>query len=572
MPGFGRNGGVWQEGDVRGRNAGAWTDERDSVFGRVAGTWVQCQPEPAGELLAPTNLIVTPLEDSASIAWTNPSQAVTPTHIQYRIPEVTPVWTELPMALTTVTWPVLNPETIYQFQLRYVLRELGEITMTGPTATAFFTTLTRRTPSTPADDPANPGGASIINFPLPAGGAPGPVGSGACSWEYIIQRIDVDRTTLAVTYFDTTFTGAVAGDIGNVANLDLEAHSQLACGDMARTKYREVCNLVPGPFKFTEPYPVPCNWALVCGGVPDNVDLTRATWSNAIMATPRICLSNSGVTRVDDTRTGNSYGLMPGLLAPVVLVGQRHGLRARSTNPDTGVAILAGFCAPINALTNTTHATFTIMVNLSTQPAVDQAGGLRIATWGKQVSIRAFRSGPGYRISASLPRAGGGYITLNSAAQHNLNQWIPITVTVNQTGVKRLYCNGAQRASDDSGIAVDFDKPAFNSHVEVYGNASMYVRQIGVWNVELTPAQVGALANTEYDELIATLGATIHFVDMQLGTPLPPETYAGVIFRLNPDINWDWDGVIFGTSSYVAYNTQISNLGATVYFDEFPLI
>lgn len=85
------------------------------------------------------------------------------------------------------------------------------------------------------------------------------------------------------------------------------------------------------------------------------------------------------------------------------------------------------------------------------------------------------------------------------------------------------------------------------------------------------PFFIGLLGNVyvppTYEEVMERLSPTIYFEFSEI-----PETYEQAMRRLNPTIYFEFNDVTFVPESYVAYDTQISNLGATIYFDDVMFV
>lgn len=93
--------------------------------------------------LLPVNLLrLTSLGPTSIVAaWENPVQpAVTATHVEIRIPEISPSWLQYPLPRTTWSHGALEPETPYTLQVR-LLRIVGGVTThSSPISTLQFIT------------------------------------------------------------------------------------------------------------------------------------------------------------------------------------------------------------------------------------------------------------------------------------------------------------------------------------------------------------------------------------------------------------------------------------------------
>lgn len=531
---FARENGEWVEADLRARVGSDWTDQYDNGYIRVGSEWVQFQPGPQGALIAPTNLTVVPWDISATGSWVNPAQPVTPTQVQFRIPELTTVWTEFTYPHTTATFPVLSPSTNYQMQVRYIVRTDGEITATGPIATKFFTTLAPTGPGVPAADPGGSGGDSITYFPSPPGGTPGPVGGTDCWWEYMIQEFDVDL----YVFNDTSLTAEVDGDIGALTfNFEDEG---FACGTTLRWKYREVCNSVPGDWEYGTAWIVICDYDDPCDSVNQTTAFGRAPFTDAIIALPRICY-REGETAIEDFITEElTYGKLTAYDLPVYS-GASWELQALDDLSPYGEPLVAGHNPALVPLGSsvpslTSDTSFTIGVLIDEQPSAGSGAPVKLAQIGEVIKIYAYAEGPGVRFSCGLPIEGGGQFDLAGATEFTIDEWHYITVTIDQDGDKILYVDQDMEITDS-----DVSRAAFGGltgNIEIYANDRMRVKHVGIWDRALSPEEVARLAPSAYEVLLASFEPSTHYAFMEIVDDGPLGTFNEVLADLEPDVHW----------------------------------
>lgn len=496
MPAFGRVNGAWVQGDLRQRANGEWTDERDNVYARVDGAWVQVQPEPQ-DLLPPENLLAVATSNEATLTWTNPTQDVTPTDVQIRIPEITPVWTELVYPTTLLVWAALAASTNYQFQVRYIVREDGEVTLTSPTASAFFTTDALAGPGIPAPDPGG-GGGSTVDWPsLPGGGT---VGSGGCWYEWILQEF-VEAGLTGGNWEDT----AITGDEDGTGLVDLAVDFGalgVECGSVLRYKWREVCNGVPGDYEFNPVFTYICDATANCGGVAISTRFTGSTFADAIFAMPQVCYRAAlGESVIEDYISEEIYGKLPGYGSYGFGDGQWN-VSAKFGASDTGAAIIAGDCAALGLIDETTDLSITLSVRLQNQPLDDISGGTRLAVFGKRITVRAYEEGAGYRIGVVFPKMGGGSYSLQSTTELPLSEWQLLVLTIDQDGDKVLYVDGDADVTDTDTTAAKFDD--ISDELELYGNQNAAIRVVGGWDRILTAEEISLLDG--YDAILLGMG------------------------------------------------------------------
>lgn len=194
-----------------------------------------------------TNLaVVPPVTDTmAGFSWTNPSQTVTPTGTQVRIPGVSALWVDLPYPGTgsqSKDWLFLNPSTFYEFEVRLIREVNGAITHVSPTRSVAFTTAA---PTVPIVDPTDPGGETII-IPTDPGGCE------EIDWK-LESSDDGSAWTLVDSGDESDFT-----DVDGELQLDLSAQSWTA-GLLYRVCTRTACDPPGvGSYVCSEPFQPDC--------------------------------------------------------------------------------------------------------------------------------------------------------------------------------------------------------------------------------------------------------------------------------------------------------------------------
>lgn len=492
MSAYGREAAAWVEGSVLGRDAAAWTDPTDAGFAWDGTQWVAFQPI-AGELAPPENLAATPTSISVLLGWTDPtpaSPAVTPSHVQVRLPQVTPVWTEYTYGDTDASIANLDPATEYQAQVRYVKRSDvdGTVALTSVPATVFFTTDAADAPSAPAPDPGGTGPDSIITWP------PQPTGSGPNTWEYIVQIPD-DPASVAFTWVDTAVTGTVAHSDDIIEdNVDFVA-AGLACGGLARFKYREMIDgFLPLDYQFSQAFVLPCDWATRCAGTTVGAAWGSAPWDTAISAVPQACMSAiGGGFQIEDYITEVEFGRLEAYVGAGLDAQGDWFVQSRSTASASGDPILAGFVA---ALEGQIPVSFNIALKVSAQPPNDLAGGQRVAVIGERITMRIYEQGAGYRARFTWPNTGGGADFVETA-ELALDVVNTITLTMPSFGATSVYANGV---FVDNALSAP-DLVAMTRDLALYAGPTQELGRIGLWDRELSALEVAALVPSTFTAL-----------------------------------------------------------------------
>lgn len=499
MPAYSRDSGAWEQAVFRQRVSGEWSGDDALGYVRDGGEWVLFQ-QPVGDedLLKPENLTASPGDFDATFTWTNPEplfEAATPTHIQVRIPNTTTVWTELVYPATTTSIAYLNSSTEYQFQARYIIREDGSITATGAIAEVFFTTTTVDGPGTPAADPGGTGPDTIWDWgPTPGGGS--------CHWEYILQLADTPASGF-LTWSDTAVTGTVASE-GQLA-LDLVNDEGIACGQLARWKFRQNCSGDTSDYEFGEEFVVVCDWGQDCGGVTPSVNFTLAPYTdaNTLFAFPQSCPSDTDTMRVEDAvQPSVEYGKLAGFGSIQTYTDGFHTAYGKTTNSTVGTPMLAGVCGDMALLEDADDFSVTMRVMLDEVPGGTGGGGgvapaaFPIARFGRNVAISAvFDTTTTWVARATWIDANGDFVTLTGTTPLSLDEYHSLTLVLDSNSTKILYVDGAVEESDTSNVACAFSADGIGQDIQVYANGFMRFQGCAGWDRVLSAAEVLGLVN-----------------------------------------------------------------------------
>ena len=485
---------------MRHRDSGAWTADDALGFVRVGSEWVQFQAPDADDLGQPISLSADEGDNDATISWTNDLNTAIDSDIvrvQYRLPETTPVWTEETYPITAATFSFLQSETTYQFQVRYITRDPddGQIALEGPISELFFTTTAPDGPGTPAADPGGSGPDTLI--PWGNTGNPGAVGSSGCWWEYVVQIADTPASG-TVTFSDTAVTGSFDGDAGELA-IDF-VDEGLACGQLARMKYRENCDGTPGDYAYGEEFTIVCDWGADCGGVEPSVNFTVAPYTdaNCIFAFPQSCPSATDPMRIEDAvQTNVEYGKLPGFSSIQTYTDGFHTAYGKTTNSTVGTPMMAGVCGDMALLEDADDFSVTMRVMLDEVPGGTGGGGgtapaaFPIARFGRNVAISAvFDTTTTWVARATWIDANGDFVTLTGTTALSLDEYHSLTLTLDSDGTKTLYVDGAVEETDTSNVACAFSDAGIGQDIQVYANGFMRFQGCGGWDRVLTAAEV----------------------------------------------------------------------------------
>lgn len=215
-------------------------------------------------LLPVENLAVVATDPAqVDFTWTNPTQTVTPTETQVRIPELSDQWLPIAYPTTGFAWLWLDPDTQYTFQVRLV-RIVDEITTNvSPVREVVFTTDAAAVPT------PGPGDGTTVIIPDPGGES--------CTTDWKLEESDDNGAT-----WTTTTTGDesdfVENDQGDL-ELDLSAVS-FVDGLLYRLCTNTDCGSGPEGWVCSAPFQPAC-------ATP--AQLSTAPFDDALMFVPEVC-------------------------------------------------------------------------------------------------------------------------------------------------------------------------------------------------------------------------------------------------------------------------------------------
>lgn len=217
----------------------------------------------ADPMLPVENLAVTSIDpDAAAFSWTNPSQTITPTETQIRIPELSDQWLTIAYPSTSFAWGALTPSTSYRFQVRLV-RVVDEITTNvSPVREVAFTTDPAVVP-TPVDD-----GTTVV---IPDPDEPG------CTTDWKLEESDDNGET-----WTTTTTGDETDFVENEqGDLELDLSSVVfEDGLLYRLCTNQDCGDGPEGWVCSIPFQPACATPAQLSGAP---------FDDAVMFVPEVC-------------------------------------------------------------------------------------------------------------------------------------------------------------------------------------------------------------------------------------------------------------------------------------------
>lgn len=187
--------------------------------------------EVAAALNPVEGLTVTELVDGqVTFGWTNPSQTITPTTTQVRIPQLSTQWLDMPYPITSFAWLGLPPTTTFRFEVRLIREVDGITTAVSDVRSVMFTT-----PVSPRPTPPPGGDGSVVVVPSPDPG---------CDLEWKLSESDDNGDTWTVVRSgdqdDLVYdAGADTYTLDNSDYTYLDGHIYEQC-------IREVCGGEPG--------------------------------------------------------------------------------------------------------------------------------------------------------------------------------------------------------------------------------------------------------------------------------------------------------------------------------------
>lgn len=458
MPAFVRDGATWKESIPFARNGSAWTDEDDQLYVRDGGEWKLIYPDPAdaGDLLPVEGLAVTsgPNHFSVTIGWTNPTQpTITPTAVQVRIAELGAVWTELDYPVTAYAWSALDASTEYFAQVRLIRRVDGIVTDVSPVKSVQFTT-TAAPIGAPAEDPGSPGGTSTT-FPL--GGSTGnptaPSTPDGCWWEWKLQILDQDTTT--IDWQDTGITGTEDGDAEDITY----DTTSLDNTRTYRTCVREACDTNSdgtadtwGDWNCGPPFAGNFDWGVTCGNIPQSPVVGYDAAADAVWAFPRYCAVGDGLdtTGLVDAVSNTQIGKGADYAAVYTTTDGEWGVVA---DADGGITMTAGLAAIADAIGAGLDFTLAIRRRLSPGHTFSNGRTTTIASiGGGALVVKAIETATGWYPTVSF-RLTSGYVTLSGSSSElsTVGDIATVGLTWDADGDKLLYVNAVEVDSDTSG-------------------------------------------------------------------------------------------------------------------------
>lgn len=443
-------------------------------------------------LAAVAAIAVTPGRYEATFTWENPVQPIgLPTHVRVRIAEQGDTWLEFAYPITTWTAYGLSPSTAYTFQIQLVRREAG---------TVSFVSALRNCPSIPVQVeslseirsrsfvtlagigvPTPDDGDPVI--PIPDTDNPGPVGGDDCWWEWQIQVLNL----VTFEWDDTIYGGFVDGDAGEI---DLTAIWPLLDPlRVYRTRIREICDGVPGPWEDGPPWTGGDDWLGDCGGHDAPASYSEEPYSSAdLWVIPYMCFVAGEGLFVREYLSGIEIITGAGFQGIVLDADGEYimGAPAWSGSP---VARLMGstYLPALLDLDNSNDFTIYIELRFPTFPVL--SGGVPYGT-ENIISIGDGRinfnvtwdASNNWGIQFSAPRESGGNITLNSPLTNPAasSGWTSIKVIVDNDGTKTMVVNGVTVAEDITGQEIRLD--GMTGAMQMRATPEMKLRKFYGWS------------------------------------------------------------------------------------------
>lgn len=467
-------------------------------FNRLAGDFYDFRQEVIDSSTIPLASVaaigVTTTPFSATFTWENPAQTQgVPTHVRVRIAEFGDTWAEYVYPITTWTAFGLQPNTTYTFQIQLVRRASGTVSFVSalrncpslPVQTESLSEIRSRTFTTDPGlgPPTDPGGGGTPIFPIPPTNDPGPVGGIHCWWEWQIQVIIPTTGEWA----DTTFSGTVAGDAGNIT-FDVTVLDPMR---VYRVKYREVCNGVPGPWLYGNPFTGGADWLGDCGGNDQSASRLVTPGSTAdLFAIPYACMTDGLGIRILDAVSNLELIMGTAFDFPVFNGDDEWNLVAKTWSDSPGTKLMGATTLPtLLALTNADDLSFEIdlwVIQLPTTPGGFGGGNIMDIGGGRiQFNIQ-WNPLNEWGISFLIARESGGNIVLTGPVDNPIgytNPRVNVKVVLDQDGNKTLYVNDVAVAVDITGEEMRLD--GMSGVIQLRSLSNTWIREVYGWSEAL---------------------------------------------------------------------------------------
>lgn len=501
MPIYERSGGAWVAGTPRHRQNGAWSDEEAAWYIRNGGSWDQFHPDPATATLDPPESVAMSSvdNDAGTLGWTNPTQAVTPTHIQVRLAELGAVWVEIDYPDTSYTWSALTGASSYVAQVRYIVRTAGVITATSPTKHVEFTTDADPI-GAPAEDPGGTGGDTIVPFSGSTGNPTAPSTTDGSWWEWKLELLS--QTALSWSSPNppntqlsddgsTQIAGEVAGNASQVSWND----GDLTAGRIYRVCRREVTDNtsdgvadVFGAWVCGAPFAAPTDWDAACGGFSGSTGITGLTAEDdAVWRFPQFCLNADGEMVMREAVTGLEILKGPGFFSFFTDGDGEEGVTPLTTMTT---APFYPTMAAVLPQTIVQGSDWSQVHRFKALPAFSGVNGRTYTLFsggGGAYAINVTESVTGWTFETKILGAGGGFVTLTSSELAYDNETHTIAVTWDADGTKTLYLDGT---SEDTDTGTDvYETLTSFSGVTSTPAYIVPLQQLG-WNRVLTSTEI----------------------------------------------------------------------------------
>jgi hypothetical protein len=543
-------------------------------FNRLSGDYFDFKTDVINSATIPLASVaaisVTPDRFSATFTWENPAQTQgDPTHVRVRIAEFGDTWAEYAYPLLSWTAYGLSPSTSYTFQIQLLRRESGTVSFVSalrncpslPVQVQSTSEIRSRTFTTLAGIgvPTDDGGDSIIPIP-DVDGTPGPPGGANCWWQWQIQVVDLTTGQ----WSDTTYSGTVAGNAGQI-DFDVTVLDALR---VYRIKYREVCNGVPGPWQYGEPFTGGADWAGTCGGNTPSDSYADTYHADAdLFVLPYACLLE-----------GQGLFNREYLSGILVVPGEGYDLIFRDTDQEwtwttrdwtTLDSKLVGstYLPAIEGLDNNDDFSLEMELRFFEVSFPSSAPGgfytiplLNIGE-GRLLVNLTYNSSNQWGVQFVAARESGGVITLNSPLTYSAGTFdrFLIDVSISQSGDKMLFINGDEVATDTLGQEVRLD--GMSGLVQFSAYSQMWLSKLYGWSRALAREEIPLTGGILYNYL-QDLSGLIMFLPLR-------ETSGTVADDLSSVHN---DGTYAGTPALASVaGSDGFNYAALDAFDEVTL-